>query len=85
MAPPVLKYLLKYAFPSTSYDPINTSEVAKVNYGTNDDAPGEGSAVSAKPTKDSPIRWASLILYLAVSVPLIVTMVILAAAGAINT
>ena len=85
MAPPVLRYLLRYTFPSTSYDPINTDSVAKVTYGTNDDTPGEGSGASAKPTKDSPIRWASLILYLGVSIPLIVTMVILAAGGAINT
>lgn len=81
MAPPILKPLLKY-FSFSAYTPINGGESIKVTYGSTN-APPEGG--SAQPARDSPIRWACLVLYLVVTVPLIVTMIILAAAGAINT
>ena len=80
MAPLILRPLLKY-ISSPPYTPINTSETVKVSYGTME---GEGAA-SQHPSKDSPIRWASLILYLAVTTPLILAMIILAAVGSINT
>ena len=47
--------------------------------------PETEAGATLQATKDSPIRWASLILYLAVTTPLILAMVLLAAAGAINT
>ena len=73
----------------SSYTPIN---VVKVNYSSTKDSQepdqmeGESSKdTSLQPTKDTPIRWASLILYLAVTTPLIFAMIILAAGGPINT
>ena len=96
MAPFILRPLLKY-ITANSYTPINTGEAAmNVNYGSTN-AGDQGATnqqeeespqdpmVQLQPTRDSPIRWASLILYLGVTTPLIVAMIILAAAGAINT
>ena len=81
MAPLVLRPLLNCFSSSSSYTPINTGATIKPTYGSTSEMPG----ASAPPTRDSPIRWASLVLYLTVTTPLIVAMVILAAAGAINT
>ena len=96
MAPFILRPLLKY-ITVYSYTPLNVGENVKVNFGSIDEAKGstnqqKGEAaddptctVKQQPTRDSPIRWASLILYLGVTTPLIFAMIILAAAGAINT
>ena len=51
--------------------------------GKADDSPDiteEDVKPKKEPSKDSPIRWASLAIYLVVSTPLIVTMVALVAA-----
>ena len=95
MAPFILRPLLKYVT-NFSYTPINMGETVKVSYGSTN-AAGQGSTnqqegesprdptAQPQPTRDSPIRWATLIIYLGVTTPLIGAMIILAAAGAINT
>ena len=93
--PYILRALLKLAtiyMCNFSYTPLNTGETVKVTYGstngvgqsTTNQQEGGGQSTS-QPTKDSPIRWAALVIYFGVTTPLIVTMIILAAAGAINT
>ena len=88
LAPPILRLLLKY-ISSPAYTSIDTGKTAKVNYGsTNEPEDPEGDTpvpTTQHPSKDSPIRWASLILYLTVTTPLIFAMIILAAVGSINT
>ena len=94
--PYILRAMLKLAtvyICNFSYAPLNTGETVKVTYGsTNREGQsstnrqkGESTRDPSQPTKDSPIRWAALVLYFGVTTPLIVTMAILAAAGAINT
>ena len=97
--PYILRALLKCATAYTcsySYAPLNVDETVKVTYGSTNAEGGskvdstsqrEGGALQnpTKPTRDSPIRWVALIIYFGVTTPLIVAMVVLAAAGAINT
>ena len=93
--PYILRAMLKLAtvyMCNFSYTPLNTGETVKVTYGstngvgqsTTNQQEGSGQSTSQL-TKDSPIRWAALVIYFGVTTPLIVTMIILAAAGAINT
>ena len=94
--PYILRAMLKLAtiyMCNFSYTPLNTGETVKVTYGSTNGVgqsstnrqEGESTREPSQPTKDSPIRWAALVLYFGVTTPLIVTMVVLAAAGAINT
>ena len=96
--PYILRALLKHAtvfMCNFSYTPLNTGETVKVNYGSTNAVGGQSSSSSwqegrspqepSQPTRDSPIRWAALVIYFGVTTPLIITMVVLAAAGAINT
>ena len=92
MAPFILRSLLKYVS-AYSYTPINTGEtVVKINYGSTNGIPGSTDQPTSNnpiaklpPVRDSPIRWASLILYLGVTTPLIFAMIVMVAAGTINT
>ena len=93
--PYILRAMLKLAtvyMCNFSYTPLNTGETVKVTYGstngvgqsTTNQQEGSGQSTS-QPTKDSLIRWVALVIYFGVTTPLIVTMIVLAAAGAINT
>jgi hypothetical protein len=92
--PYILRGLLKLAtvyMCNFSYTPLNNGETVKVTYGSTNGVGQsstnrqEGTRDPSQPTRDTPIRWAALVIYFGVTTPLIVTMVILAAAGAINT
>ena len=89
----MLKFTTVYMRKFYSYAPLNTGETVKVIYGstngegqrTTNQQEGQFTQDPLRPTKDSTIRWAALIIYLGVTTPLIVAMIVLAAAGAINT
>ena len=93
--PYILQAMLKFATIRnfSSYAPLNTGETVKVTYASTN---GEGQRTTNQqegrstqdplwPTKDSTIRWTALVIYFGVTTPLIVAMIVLAAAGAINT
>ena len=95
-APSLLKPLFKLLSPSSGYLTISADEgdSIKFKYSTTDnskepivtDLSKETSSDKkiARRSKDSVIRWAALVVYLIVSTPLIVAMVILAITTAVD-
>ena len=89
----MLKFATVYMRKFSPYAPLNTRETVKVTYvSTNGEderitnqQEGQSTQDPLQPTKDSTIRWAALVIYFGVTTPLIVTMIVLAAVGAINT
>ena len=90
LAPPLLKHLFKIRSPSSGYSTIsdNGGDSIKFSYSATDSSKepvvtdvskeASGSKKTVRRSKDSVIRWAALVVYLIVTTPLIVTMVILA-------
>ena len=95
LAPSLLKPLFQLVSPS-QYSTVSTSESTKISYSATDANEMKSPIIStetvsatedkitAQRSKDSTIRWATLIVYLVVTTPLIVTMVILAATSPIS-
>ena len=94
LAPSLLKPLFKFIVsPSATYSSLSSGEKVKVSYSSTD----ESQVIStekvdltdkdkkvAQNSKDYVIRWTALAVYLVVSTPLIVAMVILAATGSVS-
>ena len=94
VAPSLLKPLFKLV--SSSYTTLASGEMDNVTYSmsTNGEEPiihtekVEGSKhereSAQQPSKDSVIRWVSLVIYLIVTTPLIFVMVVLVASSSVN-
>lgn len=95
LAPPLLKPLFQLVSPS-HYSSVTASESVKVSYSAIDHDDLKSPIMNTETTsaaedkmttqrsKDSDVRWAALIVYLVVTTPLIVAMVILAATSPIS-
>ena len=80
LAPSMTKPLIPSPEEETEKKSVELSKIGAENVDDNSPCVKEDVKPKKEPSKDSPIRWTSLAIYLVVSTPLIVAMVALVAA-----